>query len=90
MSTQVAQLLSTHLNGEGTNPEIFISRLALGANRSTRGDHEKIYQVHHDFMADIVYLPFHVTKQIDDALVEYTDTGEPLQRTPRQWAKSLV
>jgi hypothetical protein len=29
VSTQVAQILSTFLDGEGTNPEIFISRLAL-------------------------------------------------------------
>ncbi len=43
VSTQVAQILSTFLNGEGTNPEIFISRLALGANRTARGDHDRIY-----------------------------------------------
>ena len=90
VSTQVAQLLSTHLNGEGTNPEIFISRLALGANRSARGNHEKIYQVHQDYLSDIVYLPFLVTTQLDTALAEYSDSGEQLQRSPRQWAKSLV
>jgi hypothetical protein len=50
VATEVAQTLSTFLNNEGTNPEIFISRLALGANRTARGNHERIYQVHHDFM----------------------------------------
>jgi hypothetical protein len=64
VSTEVAQILST-LNGEGTNPEIFISRLALGANRIARGDHDKIYQVHHDFMEDVVYPPFLSSTQID-------------------------
>ncbi len=34
VATEVASILSTSLNGEGTNPEIFISRLALGANRT--------------------------------------------------------
>ncbi len=58
MATQVAQTLSTCLNGEGTNPEIFISRLALDANRVARGDHQRIYHVHHSFIEDIVFLPF--------------------------------
>jgi hypothetical protein len=89
VATQVAQILSSVLNGEGTNPEIFISRLALGANRITRGDHERIYRVHHDFMADIVHLPFLSTKQIDIPIVEYLDSGAQISRTPRQWAKSL-
>jgi hypothetical protein len=89
VATQVAQILSSVLNGEGTNPEIFISRLALGANRITRGDHERIYQIHHDFMADIIHLPFLSSKQIDIPIVEYLDTGEQISRTPRQWAKSL-
>ena len=80
VSTQVAQILSTALNGEGTNPEIFISRLALGANRIARGEHEKIYQVHHDYLADIVYLPFPVSRQIDTALVEYLESGEQINR----------
>jgi hypothetical protein len=43
VATQVAQTLSTCLNGEGTNPEIFISRFALGTNRVARGDHQRIY-----------------------------------------------
>jgi hypothetical protein len=90
VATAVAQTLSTFLNGEGTNPEIFISRLALGANRTAHGDHERIYQVHHDFMEDIVYLPFLSSKQIDTPIVEYLESGEQITRTPRQWAKSLV
>ena len=90
VATEVAKLLSTSLNGEGTNPEIFISRLALGANRTARGDHERIYQVHHDFMDDIVYLPFLSSKQIDIPIIEYLESGEQITRTPRQWAKSLV
>ena len=89
VATQVAQVLSTSLNGEGTNPEIFISRLALGANRIARGDHEAIYKVHHECMSDIVYLPFSGSKQIDLPVVEYLESGEQLTRSPRQWAKSL-
>ena len=90
VSTQVAKILSTSLDGSGTNPEIFISRLALGANREVRGDYEKIYQVHHDYMADIVRIPFLVSRQIDTPVVDYLDSGDQIQRSPRQWAKSLV
>jgi hypothetical protein len=89
VATQVAQILSSFLNGEGTNPEIFISRLALGANRITRGDHDRIYQVHRDYMTDIDHLPFLSSKQIDIPIVEYLDTGAQISRSPRQWAKSL-
>lgn len=90
VATKVAQELSTALNGEGTNPEIFISRLALGANRIVRGDHEAIYKVHHEYMEDIVYLPFPVSQKIDLAVVEYLETGDQITRTPRRWAKSLT
>jgi hypothetical protein len=90
VSTEVARILSTSLNGEGTTPEIFISCLALGANRTARGDHDRIYQVHHDLMADVVYLPFLSSKQIDIPIVEHLDSGEQITRTPRQWAKSLI
>ena len=90
VATEVAQTLSTFLNGEGTNPEIFISRLALGANRTARGDHERIYQVHHDYMEDIMYLPFLSSKQMDIPIAEYLECGEQITRTPRQWAKSLA
>jgi hypothetical protein len=90
VSTQVAKILNTSLDGSGTNPEIFISRLALGANRAVRGDYEKIYQVHHDYMADIVRIPFLVSHQIDTPVVEYLDSGDQIQQSPRQWAKSLV
>jgi hypothetical protein len=42
-------------------------------------------------MADVVYLPFLSSKQIDIPFVEYLDSGEhELTRTPRQWAKSLI
>ncbi len=54
------------------------------------GDHERIYQVHHDFMDDIVYLPFLSSKQIDLPIIEYLESGEQINRTPRQWAKSLA
>ncbi len=90
VATQVAQLLSAALNGEGSNPEICISRLALGANRIARGDHEAIYKVHHEYMSDIVYLPFPVNQKIDSEIVEYLETGDQITRTPRQWAKSLT
>jgi hypothetical protein len=84
VATQVAQSLSAALNGEGSNPEIFISRLALGANRIARGDHEAIYKVHHEYMSDIVYLPFPVNQKIDSEIVEYLETGDQISRTPRQ------
>jgi hypothetical protein len=89
VATRVAQILSSALNGEGMNPEIFIYRLALRANRITRGDHEQIYQIHHDFIANITHLPFLSSKQIDTPIVEYLETGEQISRTPRQWVKSL-
>ncbi len=76
VATQVAQILSTCVNGEGTNPEIFISRLALGANRVARGDHQRIYHVHHSFIEDIVFLPFLVTKNLLIQLSLNTPTME--------------
>jgi hypothetical protein len=51
----VAQRLSAHLNGKGTNPEIFIPCPALGANCSAQGNHEKIYQVHQDYTCLTLY-----------------------------------
>ena len=55
VSITVAEMLSTSLCGEGCHPEIFISRLALGANHTSRIEHDKIYQVHHDYLADLCY-----------------------------------
>ena len=88
MSTQVAQLLSTHLNGEGTNPEIFISCLALGANRSgASGNNQKIYQVHQDwhFLSPFSY--YNKTWYCAGGIHLFWWTTPPF---PRQWAKSLV
>ena len=86
----VAQSLSTALNGEGTNTEIFISSLALGANQIAKGEHEQIYKVHHDYLADVKFIPFPASRQIDTPAIEHLESGETVTRTPRQWAKSLV
>ena len=74
-ATKTAELLSTALCGEGQNPEIFISRLAIGANHTSRADHEKIYKVHLDFLSDITYLPLHLMGPIDMPVTEYIESG---------------
>ena len=90
VSIEVAERLSTSLCGEGVYPEIFISRLALGANQTTRAEHDKIYQVHHDYLADLCHLPFPVKAGLDSPVTEYMESGETRIQTPRQWAQSLV
>ena len=88
-STKVAEILSTALCGEGNNAEIFISRLAIGANQTSKKEHERIYQVHMDYLKDIVRIPFPI-QAIDTLVTEYLETGPTTTQTPRQWAKSLV
>ena len=88
-STKVAEILSTALCGEGKNTEIFISRLAIGANKTSKQEHARIYQVHIDYLQDIVYIPFTIPA-IDTPATEYLESGETTMQTPRQWAKSLV
>jgi hypothetical protein len=89
-STTVAEILSTALCGEGPNNEIFISRLAIGANKTSKEEHARIYQVHIDYLKDTVYIPF-PNIAIDTPVTEYLETGEKqTMQTPRQWAKSLV
>jgi hypothetical protein len=90
VAVQVAQALSASLNGEGSNPEIFISRMALGANQIAKGEHEKIYKVHHDYLSDVVFIPFTASRRIDLNVIEHLESGETVTRSPRQWAKSLV
>jgi hypothetical protein len=89
-SIKTAELLSTALCGEGKNPEIFISRLAIGSNHTSRADHGKIYKVHLDFLNDITYLPFPLNGPIDLPVTEHLDLGETRTQSPRQWAKSLT
>ncbi|KAI2509010.1 hypothetical protein MHU86_5386 [Fragilaria crotonensis] len=89
VAVEVAQALSTALNGTGSNPEIFISRLALGANQIKKGEHEKIYKVHHEYLSDIMFIPFPASRQIDLQVIEHLNSGETVTRSPRQWAKSL-
>jgi hypothetical protein len=88
-STKVAEILSTALCGEGKNAEIFISRLAIGANQTSKKEHERIYQVHMDYLKDIVYIPFPI-QAINTLVTEYLESGPTTTQTPRQWAKSLV
>ncbi len=90
VAVSVAQILSASLNGEGTTPEIFISRLALGANQVLKGEHEKIYKVHHEYLADVKFIPFTASRKIDLEVIEHLDSGATVTRSPRQWAKSLV
>jgi hypothetical protein len=90
MSTKLAEHLSTALCGEGTHQEIFISRLALGANQTSKHDHQRIYSVHNEFLDDVSHLLFAVSAAIDTAVNEFFDSGETISRTPRQWAKSLI
>ena len=87
-STKVAEILSTALCGEGKNAEIFISRLAIGANQRSKKEHERIYQVHMDYLKDIVYIPFPI-QAIDTLVTKYLESGPTTTQTPRQWAKSL-
>lgn len=68
----------------------FISRLAIGANQTSRADHLKIYQVHLDFLSNISYLPFLNTGPIDLLVTEYLDFGETRYQSSRQWAESLT
>lgn len=90
MSTTLAETLSTALCGEGIHPEIFISRLALGANQTSKLDHERIYKVHNEYLEDASHLLFSASAAIDTETTEFFDSGETIRRTPRQWAKSLV
>jgi hypothetical protein len=90
VSITVAEMLSTSMCGEGCNPEIFIPRMALGANRTSRIEHDKIYQVHHDYLADLCYIPVPIKGVLDSPVTEHLDSEETLIRTPRQWAQSLV
>jgi hypothetical protein len=90
MSTKLAENLSTALCGEGIHPEIFISRLALGANQTSKHDHERIYKVHNEFLADVSHILFSASAALDTEVKEFFDSGETVSRTPRQWAKSLI
>ena len=90
MSTKLAENLSTALCGEGIHPEIFISRLALGANQTSKHDHERIYKVHNEFLADVSHILFSASAALDTEVKELFDSGETVSRTPRQWAKSLI
>ena len=90
MSTKLAEILSNALCGEGIHPEIFISRLALGANQTSKNDHERIYKVHNEFLHDVSHLLFSASAAINSTVTEFYDSGETITRTPRQWAKSLV
>ena len=75
VSTKVAESLSTALDGS-SHTEIFISRLALGANQTTKTEHEEIYRAHQDFLDDLVYLPFTVTNHLDTPVTEFLDSAE--------------
>ncbi|KAI2502681.1 hypothetical protein MHU86_11806 [Fragilaria crotonensis] len=55
-ATQLAEHLSTALCGEGLHPEIFISRLALGAKQTSKHDYQRIYKVHNEYLDDVSHL----------------------------------
>ena len=89
-STKTAEILCNALCGDAPHHEIFIARLALGANQTSKSDHERIYEVHNEFLTDVSHLLFSAAASIDDPVTEYFHTGETIVRSPRQWAKSLV
>ena len=89
VSTQVAEIPSRTLCGEGLYPEIFISRVGIGANQTTVDEHAQIYSKHIEFLNDITYLPFPFYGPIDAPVTEYLESGETIMRSPRMWAKSL-
>ncbi len=89
VSTLLSQILITLLCGDGNSTEIFISRLALGANNTTRREHEKIYAVHRDYVQSLSRVQFTDPRLLDIAVSEHLESGEQFSRTPRQWAKSL-
>ena len=89
-STKTAEILSNALCGEGQHPEIFISRLGLGASQTSKQNHERIYTVHNEYLDDVAHLLFSASASIDTVVTEFFDSGETILRTPRQWAKSLV
>jgi hypothetical protein len=82
MSTKLAEILSTALCGEGSHPEIFISRLAIGANQTSKHDHEQIYKVHNEFLEDASHLLFSASAAIDNPVTEFLESGETVIRTP--------
>ena len=88
VSNKLAEILSNALNGKAT-PEVFLSRLAIGANQTSKQGQEEIYNVQQAFLEDLVYLPFLATNYIDHPIAEFLESGETILRTPRQWAKSL-
>ena len=55
VSTQLAEAISTALDGS-FHTEIFISRLALGANQTTKTEHEEIYSHHQAFLDDLEFI----------------------------------
>ena len=89
VSTKVAELLSEALCRSDENPEIFISRLALGENQTTKHDHKRIYDVHHVYLSDVAHIVFPTQHHIDKDLTEHLDEGGAKVCSPRQWAKSL-
>ena len=82
--------MSTALCGEHKAPEIFISRLGLGASLTTTKEHEELYEIHSEYLRDISYLPFPLPGSIDNQVTEYLDSGETISQSPRMWAKSLT
>lgn len=90
VSTSLAEILSSTLCGSDKASEIFISRLALGANKTSRIDHERIYSVHREFLNDVTHVVFPLSRPIDSAVTEHHDSGLTTTQTPRQWVKTLV
>ena len=90
VSTRVAELLCTALCGEGLNSEIFIAKLAIGANHTSRQGYAAIYQAHMDFLHDVTYLQFPLSGSIDVPHTTYLDSGDTVIQTSRMWAKGLT
>ena len=76
VSTKVAEILSTYLCGDGMHQEIFISRVGIGANKTSVAEYAQMYNKHIEFLNKITYVPFPVHGSINAPVAEYLDTGD--------------
>ena len=90
VSMKVAEILSIYLCGDGMYPEIFISRVGIGANKTSVAEYAQIYNKHIEFLNDITYVPFPVHGSIDAPVTKYLDTGNTILQSPQLWAKQLT
>ena len=88
-ASQLAEILCKKMTGEGTTPEIFISRYGLGASKLTSSDLDRLYATHKSWKGNLEFVDFNVTRNIDAPRTEFLDDGTEISRSPREWARSL-